>query len=281
MMLNLKEAKSVEIKRYVEKLKKEVIVNLNLSVIDFKWESLLFSDNLENFATVIAGDYIVELITEGEVRIVDTETDSVYKNGNIPYEILSKIRNGDIYEDDRYVVDNNNWFALHFGIKLNKEGDTIQYQTLDDLIFEANPESIDELIEKLIEYTVYFLEVEKSRDGIKPYLAKCDDVEIIIDYAILDETQYEVTHIDEDVVGEDNVLGSSVFNGVLIIKDFFDNYRNEAYFHDEEADSISLEIKEFIDSNCIKRKEVYVHTYDKNGEKLRTRTIKLQEELPF
>ena len=107
------------------------------------------------------------------------------------------------------------------------------------------------------------------------YVGKCDDVEILVKYAILNGEKYIVSHIDEEIIGEDNALGSAIVEDVLNINDYYYNFCVEAE-DDEDVYSTSLEIRTYIDNENLNKVSVYVHAYDKQGIKLRTRTIELK-----
>jgi hypothetical protein len=85
-------------------------------------DSLLFNSET-TIAKLEVDDYCLCLEVQGEVRIVDNQTQEVYKTpSEFPQELKDAIKSGDIFEDltDRYYVDNNNWFNATF-FKNNKK----------------------------------------------------------------------------------------------------------------------------------------------------------------
>lgn len=126
------------------------------TAIDKGWESLYFPDNLTDFGDVIVDGYIVSLGTYGEVRLLpeQEDIDIEYKNDNVE-EIRDIINQGKL-ED--YTLDNNNWFAVVIGKIISEEDGVIQYETIDDMVFEACPKTIEELEKELVEYTVSLIE---------------------------------------------------------------------------------------------------------------------------
>ncbi len=79
-------------------------------------DSLLF-DSETTIAKLEVDDCCLCLEVQGEVRIVDNQTQEVYKTpSEFPQELKDAIKSGDIFKNltDRYYVDNNNWFNATF-----------------------------------------------------------------------------------------------------------------------------------------------------------------------
>ena len=160
MKLSLENVKKVALEGYyVEELGEEVNIFVNLEYVDFRWESLLYSNNDILFASLIGKEGTVQLVTNGEVRIFDTENDELYTNGKLSEEIINEIMDGSIYESDRFVLDNNNWFAVEF---FERPMDDFHKNVFtDDVVYEAEAEDIDELIKDLVDYYIYFIKEGK------------------------------------------------------------------------------------------------------------------------
>lgn len=142
---------------FVEELGKNVSLKIYPEAqiaIDKGWESLYFSDNLSDFADVIVDGYIFSLGTYGEVRIISENAEEEYKNDNV--EEIRKILDQSKLDD--YTLDNNNWFAVVIGKIIKTEDEVIQFETIDDMVFEACPKTMEELEKQLIEYAVSLIE---------------------------------------------------------------------------------------------------------------------------
>lgn len=127
--------------------------------IEKGWESLYFADNCTDFADIIVGEYIMTLGTYGEVRVTSNNGEIELQNIDVEeekQEILRKIIDEGKLDD--YDIHNNNWFAVVIG-KISKiEEDTIEYETIDDMVFEACPTSIEDLETEFIEYAISLMQ---------------------------------------------------------------------------------------------------------------------------
>jgi hypothetical protein len=147
----------IEKELFVEKLGKNVSLRIYPSAkiaIDKGWESLYFADNLSDFADVIVDGHIFSLGTYGEVRVISDNVEEEYRGNDV--EELRKIIDQNKLDD--YILDNNNWFAMVIGKIIKVEDEVINFETIDDMVFEACPKSIEELEEQLIEYAVSLIE---------------------------------------------------------------------------------------------------------------------------
>lgn len=109
-------------------------------------DSLLF-DSETTIAILEIDDCLLCLETQGEVRIVDTKNQAVYNTpSKFPQELKEYIKSGDIYSNpnDKYYVDNNNWFNWTF----HKESNLV-----DDDVCEIQIHNLTEgqLLEKMTE----------------------------------------------------------------------------------------------------------------------------------
>ena len=117
-----------------------------LEKTNWSWESLMFPEaNEETFAIVTdksTGQWS-HLATNGFVRVIDT-----YEERDLSMDEVSNLAvNSEIY-DERYVIDNNNWFAVEH---LTKDDDKI-----DDDVFEAEPKTFEGLAHCLLDYHLNF-----------------------------------------------------------------------------------------------------------------------------
>jgi hypothetical protein len=118
-------------------------------------DSLLFNSET-TIAKLEVDDYCLCLEVQGEVRIVDNQTQEVYKTpSEFPQELKDAIKSGDIFEDltDRYYVDNNNWFNATF-FKNNKK--------IDDDVWELEFHNYTEF--QLLEEMMPVFEFYKSNN---------------------------------------------------------------------------------------------------------------------
>lgn len=124
---------------------KKITIEVNEDIIDYKWESLFYSENEEIFAKVKDGNYHMDLVTYGSVRIINHTDGSVYKNGQLPEEFLDALRNDENGLYDSYEMDMQNWFALDL-----YEGEKF----IDTCVFEDVPTNIQELQKSLLDYFI-------------------------------------------------------------------------------------------------------------------------------
>lgn len=147
-MKNLLSEKEVFIEELGEKALIEIFSKTQ-EAIEKNWESLYFSDNNDTFASMQIGNYIAVLDTHGEVKILSDNEAEVYTNKDV-IDIV-RILNED--KLNNYIINNNNWFAVSFGVITKRESNgEIHSKTIDDLVFEANPKNLEELEKSLIEY---------------------------------------------------------------------------------------------------------------------------------
>lgn len=144
-----------------ELIKKEINTDLGVATliiyetaqlaIEKGWESLYFADNNDTFASVEIADQIAVLETHGEIRISAVDRNEVlYRNDNV--EEIRQLLDED--KLDEFEVGNNNWFAVVAGNIVGREEDVTKIEMVDDSVFEATPESIEELEATLIDYAV-------------------------------------------------------------------------------------------------------------------------------
>jgi hypothetical protein len=111
------------------------------------WESLYFPGNDELFAKVETDTLVVELVTGGDVRITDVETDQYLRNKD--EAAIRQILDAGRLEECR--VDNGNWFSIQAADLKSCEGYT------DDLVFEATPKTVEEFIPVFLAYANWYL----------------------------------------------------------------------------------------------------------------------------
>lgn len=130
-------------------------------LIDKHGESLLFAANETTFATVAIEDYIFSLGTTGEIKIVSNDTDEVYTNKDVE-KITEIIENGQLEgsiiisnKPKKYSLHNTNWFSVNIGKAVKREGDVIEFESIDDKIFEPCLKNVEDLENRLIEFATY------------------------------------------------------------------------------------------------------------------------------
>lgn len=120
----------------------------SLEKLNWSWESLIFPESNEETFAIVTNNSTGEwsyLSTNGFVRIVDT-----LEERNLSVEEISNLAiKSEIY-DERYFIDNNNWFALEH---LTKDDEKI-----DDNVFESEPKSFEELAHCLLEYHLHYFQ---------------------------------------------------------------------------------------------------------------------------
>jgi hypothetical protein len=136
--------------------KRDINLNLRLinNAIDLGWESLAFKAN------TVFGEYEGEkgsvlLETTGLVKIFDKKLDERFVNSEIfeHPDIVKAIKEHTIDEDDRYIIENNNWFVMTY---VNADG-----KVEDDIVFELTPKKINEVVNSLRETYEYFTKTNK------------------------------------------------------------------------------------------------------------------------
>ena len=108
---------------------------------DFKWESLIFADkDGELFAKVVnkSTKEWSSLTVDGLVKVVDE-----YEDRQLSMNEVIDLAKSSQVDDERYFIDNNNWFAMNYHDKDN--------YMIDDCVFEYTPKSYGELASQLIE----------------------------------------------------------------------------------------------------------------------------------
>lgn len=107
----------------------KVDVNTDLmKKMNWSWESLIFANNLDVFATVLdnSNNESSVLNTNGEVKVYDLADDTELSKEDIIKLALS----GEIDNPDKYNIDANNWF----GVDYMKNSSLVE-----DIVFEATP----------------------------------------------------------------------------------------------------------------------------------------------
>lgn len=118
--------------------------------IEKGWESLYFADNIDTFATIELGKHLVVLETNGEVRIKEDDENSKREYRNKDVKDIRLLLDEDRLEN--LMVDDNNWFTVTVGSIVGREGELIKSEMLDDCVFEACPESLEELESTFMDY---------------------------------------------------------------------------------------------------------------------------------
>lgn len=122
--------------------------------IKYKWNALAFCDNEESFGSISCGNYNLDLVTNGEVCILDKEQNIELSNYDY-IEISKLVESNEIYSERYEIIDSN-----HFAIMLSKSDDIIPEEHI--LQWDV-PESIDDLIDFLCQcMKEYILENEDS-----------------------------------------------------------------------------------------------------------------------
>lgn len=117
------------------------------------WDALAFSDNEESFGSISCGSYNLDLVTNGEVCVLDNnENIELYNND---FKKLNKlVTSKEIYSERYEIIDSN-----HFSIMLSKSEDDIIPE--EHILQWDAPKFIDELINTLCNYmTEYIMENE-------------------------------------------------------------------------------------------------------------------------
>ena len=131
-----------------ERLTKEAFNN--------EFNSLMF-DSGEVFIEVAGKNGRLILETNGHVTIFDIEKvikicdDERFSDD----KVMKMIKNNDIFNSDIYEVDESNWFSFVY-FKEDEQGRTI---SVDDVVMEYIPSSLDELINDMIELYNHFKEL--------------------------------------------------------------------------------------------------------------------------
>lgn len=128
--------------------KKEFIFNINTyekteSAIKYGWEPLAFSDNEESFGSISCGNYNLDLVTNGEVCVLDKNKNIELFNSDYK-EINRLVYSKEIYSERYEVIDSN-----HFAIMLSKSEDI---PTEEYILQWDYPKTIDDLINILSDY---------------------------------------------------------------------------------------------------------------------------------
>lgn len=121
-----------------------------MTAIEHNWESLYFANNSTVFGIVETDSHFFILTTCGEVRIVDTKDGHLLVNRD-EKEIAGLFEN---FDSERYVINDNNWFAI---VVYEKDNNGTFYG-VTDILFEDEPESLEELKDELIASVNYYLE---------------------------------------------------------------------------------------------------------------------------
>lgn len=148
MILSIQK-KKLSMYTIVDDTEYEVILYKNpLKESGFKWESLMFAgEDGELFAKVVnrSTKEWSSLTIDGLVKVIDECEDR-----ELPINKVRDLAKNSQIDDDKYFVDNNNWFAIHY---FNKDNFMI-----DDYVFECTPKSYGELATQLIESHLSYFE---------------------------------------------------------------------------------------------------------------------------
>lgn len=135
----------------------DVVIHETLLNDAFKhdFQSLMF-DSGEVFLEVSGKEGQLLLETNGHVTIFDIEKEvKICDEKRFSDKKLMKlIEKGEIYGSPKYEIDENNWFAAVY-FKKDKDGSLI---SVDDVLIEDIPSSLDELIKDMVELYEYFSE---------------------------------------------------------------------------------------------------------------------------
>lgn len=178
-------------------LKFTISLPLLLKAINSGWESSKFiSNDVIVSLKGPAGEVVLEVA--GEVKITDTRLNKAYSNEETfnNEDIQKAINKGDIYNSDRYIVNNNNWFRFLFFDK--------NQNSVDDLMFESEPNTIEEIILAMESAYQYFKSLEEDIKKRNKYLITvleefCFDGQITEnDYCLDRFNSDDISHTDYD-----------------------------------------------------------------------------------
>lgn len=139
----------------------EATIMVDLSLLDFTWESLLHSENHRLFAYLETPNCDIRLVTSGQVRVIDHETGSIMKNGQLTPEVLELVKDGSIYDSDRYEVVDNNWFAVEYFVPTSDYAGH-EWKLVDDIVYEGEAKDLEMLIAHLEDMVEYFNKAQAS-----------------------------------------------------------------------------------------------------------------------
>ena len=119
------------------------VFNENLKEIEnknWKWDSLMFASNDCTFVTVqdVNNSRLLRLVTHGDVKILNNSGEC------LSLKEIENLSSND-YDFSNEEIAENNWFSMDFGHIKNDV-----FHCEDDYVFDAEPKSIDELIEILV-----------------------------------------------------------------------------------------------------------------------------------
>lgn len=146
---------------------KKITINLSsIRKLNGTWESLLFSENTNNFILIedIINNKLLELTTNGSVRITNLSNQEVLTNKDGD-EIRSLVNNRDIYDSEKYFIDENNWFEIYYGENSLSEtpaGSEKNPNYYDGEVFESTPKTMLALIHTIKEIFDEYLSFEEK-----------------------------------------------------------------------------------------------------------------------
>lgn len=181
---NLNELEKIVLLKEVKGRKLKItIYPKKLEEMNWSWNSLNFLYNEDEFAIVedIESYEHLTLTTDGDTEVYTINEDEKI-TGILKFEdIESLVKTREIYDENKYLIEDKNHFSLHFCkvfngamIKLEpacnqKASEKVhEYETVDVSDFQANPKTIDELIELLEECFI-------SQFGEKPHWIITDE----------------------------------------------------------------------------------------------------------
>ena len=127
----------------------EYCITLEIDYLDemeWSWESLIFADNDKIFA-------IVENKETKELSVLTSSGDVIVKDAvsgtKLEIEkIIDLSKKGEINDESKYIIQNNNWFALQHCDE--------EHIIIDDEVFEAKPQNPNELSDILLDLHLSF-----------------------------------------------------------------------------------------------------------------------------
>lgn len=133
---------SVNNKDYKVEVNKKLMDKMNWS-----WDSLIFADNIDTFATVIddTNKESSVLNTNGDVKVLDLINDIELSKE----EIIKLALLGEINNSNRYSIDANNWFGVDY-IK--------DSYLIEDIVFEAIANTTLGVANEMMEFHLNFFD---------------------------------------------------------------------------------------------------------------------------
>lgn len=120
--------------------------------IDRGWEESYFINNTKPFVDIKIDDFVIRLITNGDVLVVCD--DNLLTNEDIE-KIRELVDNESIEDDDKHYIDDNHSFSIMSGIDNGEPDGEVEYTNVNVAVYEAQPDSIEAFKQDLVGLTKY------------------------------------------------------------------------------------------------------------------------------